>query len=79
MATPPVFNLPVSKVTVLTGHGATDQVTFHIDTGSPFPAMGYQTSLKVEAQRGYGHRWVRDVLQVPPEMIEVLDVTPRPR
>jgi len=63
------LSLEIARVAVLTGDGA-DRILLHISAPSPFPAMKDEPVAEIQASRGYGETWCRNVLGVVPELIQ---------
>jgi len=61
----------VTKITVLVRKGETDIVYFNAELTTPFPEMDYSASLKMEAKKGYGVKWVKENFGVEPFVITV--------
>jgi hypothetical protein len=47
----------VKKVTLQTRESGTDLIILALDAPSPFPNMGYEPELRLEAQKGSGRFW----------------------
>jgi hypothetical protein len=60
----------VSSPTVLLRAG-TDIVSFKLHTPSPFPEMGYEAHLTIEARKGHGQAWLKEVFDI--EDVEIID------
>ena len=66
-----IFGLPIDSVTVFIYYG-TDKITFNIkNIQTAFPDLEYPVSLTMEARKGYGEQWVKEVLGITPEVITV--------
>jgi hypothetical protein len=67
--------LKVLKAAVITGRG-TDKIQLTLDHETPFPqvltsGLDYGCHANLEAQAGYGTDWVRKVLGMEPEIINI--------
>ena len=60
----------VVRASVLTGLPGTDQISLYLEAPTPFPEMGYEPSLKMEARKGYGVEYCRVVFGIEPEVIQ---------
>ena len=54
---------PVHRPTIIITPG-TDSIQFKIDCATPFPAMGYPATIRIEAAHRCGEKWVQDVLGI---------------
>jgi hypothetical protein len=64
-------DLKIARILVLTNRNGPDQVIINFDNlPTAFPIMKYPTSLKTEAQGGYGAQWAKEVFGIDPEVME---------
>jgi len=61
----------VSDPTVLVREVGPDKIWFRLHTPTPFPELGYDTRITIEARRGYGVTWLKEVFGVEdPKVID---------
>jgi hypothetical protein len=65
---PVEVRLRVKRCSVLIRQG-TDHISMVLDAPTPYPNMGYDAVLNIEAQKGYGIEWVRKNCHLEPEII----------
>ncbi len=53
-----MISLPIKKATVVIGSG-TDDLFLIIDAESPYPLLGYDCSMKISTQKGYGAEYCK--------------------
>lgn len=64
------IQIEVIKAVVLIGRPGPDTITLTLDAPTPFPEMGYDAQMRIEARKGYGIQWCKEVLQLEPEVID---------
>ena len=70
------LELEITKVTILKTHGP-DKIMLHTTSPTPFVPEAKITQpllLQFDVSYGDGYRYVTRILEVEPELIEVLDV-----
>lgn len=60
----------VSSPTILLRTG-TDLISFKLYTPSPFPELQYEAYITIEARKGYGQTWLKEVFDI--EDVEIID------
>lgn len=64
----------VSKVTVVSGMGC-DKIYVHTDTLSPTPNMDNELmSFRIDAEAGTGVSYTLNILSVPKDLIELVEI-----
>lgn len=62
----------VSSPSILVRTG-TDLISFRLHTPSPFPELHYEAHINIEARKGYGQAWLKEVFDI--EDVEIIDTT----
>jgi hypothetical protein len=64
------MDLPVKKVRVILSDEM-DRIEITLDTVTACPTMGYLPIMNMLAEQGLGQDWVRTVLKIEPEIVDL--------
>lgn len=67
---PHELKVKIKKVDLLITTG-TDLICIILDEESAFPILKYDTTIKIECQKGYGETYCKNILKIIPNIINV--------